>query len=210
MLTIALPKGRLAEKGAELFRAAGMRIPRDAFDTRKLVIELPDHAVRLLLVKPSDVPVYVFHGTADLGVAGKDTLLEAELPLYELFDLGFGRCRVCVAGFSERGIQKAGLLRVATKYPRIAQHFFEDRGVDAEIIKLNGSIELAPIVGLSDVIVDIVESGSTLRENGLTILEEVMPVSARLVANTVSLKARRTEIGPVLERINVLLEEKTC
>lgn len=211
MLTVALPKGRLARYGACLFRECGVDTAPVLEDSRRLVFYDAASDVRFLLVKPGDVPVYVFRGTADMGIAGKDTLLEAGLPLYEMLDLGAGRCRMCVAACGEvPGAAGGRPLRVATKYPRIAQLYYDDIGREIEVIKLHGSIELAPVVGLSDVIVDIVESGSTLRENGLHIVEEIMDISARLVVNRVSLKARRSEIGPLIEKLREAARENEC
>lgn len=211
MLTIALPKGRLARHSARLFAQCGVDTAPLLEDTRRLVFTDPETQVRFLLVKPGDVPVYVHRGTADMGVAGKDTLLEAGLPLYEMLDLGCGRCRMCVAacaGGPERPDGRA--LRVATKYPRIAQMYYDGQGEEIELIKLHGSIELAPVVGLSDVIVDIVESGSTIRENGLGITAEIMDISARLVVNRVSLKSKRPQITPLIDRLREAVRTTAC
>ncbi|MBD5560826.1 MAG: ATP phosphoribosyltransferase [Clostridia bacterium] len=211
MLTIALPKGRLARHAAKLFAACGVQTADILEDSRRLVFTDPATDIRFLLVKPGDVPVYVHRGTADMGVAGKDTLLEAGLPLYEMLDLRCGRCRMCVASCgSESGRPAGQALRVATKYPRIAGMYYGDREEDIEIIKLHGSIELAPVVGLSDVIVDIVESGSTIRENGLQITAEVMDISARLVVNRVSLKAKRGQITPLIEKLREAVRTQEC
>ena len=208
-LTIALAKGRLAEQGVELLERCGVDC-RAFYDSgRKLVMEDADGQTRFLLVKPSDVPVYVERGVADIGFVGKDTLLESDCAVYEMLDLGFGRCRLCVAGFPE-GRQRAitaSNLRVATKYPTVAASFYSARGIPIDIIKLNGSVELGPLVGLSDVILDIVESGRTLRENGLEVLEEICTVSARLIVNRVSLKTRGERIKPLIETMRRALEE---
>lgn len=211
MLTIALAKGRLADSAAHLFKACGINTSEILSDTRKLIFSLPDSQMRFLLVKPSDVPVYVYRGSADMGVAGKDSLLEAGLPLYEMLDLGFGRCRICEAccdGSDEPDMGRP--LIVATKYPRIASMYYSGQNREIEIIKLHGSIELAPLVGLSDVIVDVVESGTTLRENGLHVTKEILDVSARLVVNRVSLKAKATEIGPFIQNIREVARGTTC
>ena len=181
MITLALAKGRLAEKTFELLESMGIDCTEPRNPGRQLVIELPEDRLRFILVKPSDVPTYVDHGVADLGVVGKDTLMEAGRPLYEVLDLGFGACRLCVAGYpkpKEQSVSNA-TFRVATKYPRIARSFWSARGETIEIIELHGSVELGPVIGLSDVILDIVESGATLKANGLEVLEEVCSCSAR-------------------------------
>ena len=208
MITIALAKGRLAEQAFDLLEGMGIdcSLPREP--GRKLVLENTAQAIRFILVKPSDVPTYVEHGVADIGVAGKDTLMEENRPLYELLDLGFGKCRLCIAGYP--GYRRAASYaneRVATKYPNIARNYFSAQGRNIQIIKLNGSVELGPIVGLSDVILDIVESGSTLRANGLDVLEEICMVSARLVVNRVALKTKRQRIQAIVEGIRAQLPE---
>ncbi len=198
-LNVALAKGRLASECADLFIRCGIRAEVLKEDTRKLVLETPDGKFRFFFVKPADVPTYVEYGVADIGVVGKDTLLEAEADLYEMLDLRFERCRLCVAGFPAlKDFASRPHLRVATKYAHTAKKLFASRGADVEIIKLNGSIELAPLTGLADVIFDIVQSGGTLRANGLEVLEEVFDISARLVANKVSLKTRAGEILPLI------------
>lgn len=198
MISVALAKGRLAEKCADLFIRCGVRAEILREETRKLVLETEDKQFRFFFVKPSDVPTYVEYGIADLGVVGKDTLLEAECDLYEMLDLKFERCKLCVAGFPERRNSVGAHLRVATKYVNTAKRLYFSRGEDVEIIKLNGSIELAPLTGLADVIFDIVQSGGTLKANGLIVLEEVFEISARLVANKVSLKTKANEILPLI------------
>ena len=200
MLTIALPKGRLADQAMERFTAIGLDCQEMQTKSRKLIFENPDQKVKFFLAKPGDVPTYVEYGAADIGIAGKDTLLEENRDLYEVYDFGFGQCRVAVAGPPGTAIRKNGL-RVATKYPSIAADYFESRDITIELIKLSGSIELAPIVGLSDVIVDIVETGSTLIENGLTILEEICPVTARLIVNRVSMKLEYERITEIIRRL---------
>ena len=204
-LTIALAKGRLADQAMEYFSEIGLDCEEiSASDkTRKLIFENSDKQVKFFLAKPSDVPTYVEHGAADLGVAGKDTLLEENRGLYEVFDFGFGKCRLAVAGLPDTDIYKNGL-RVATKYPAIAADFFESRGVTIELIKLSGSIELAPLVGLSDVIVDIVETGSTLVENGLHVLAEICPCTARLIVNRVSMKLEYERITDIIQKLKKL------
>ena len=194
-LNIALPKGRLGEKAYALFARAGYECPAVLENSRKLVFENEAAGVRYFWVKPSDVAIYVERGAADLGVAGKDILLEYGPDVYELLDLGIGKCRMAVA--APRGFRDdtRRTLRVATKFSNIARNYYADQGRDIDIIHLNGSIELAPILGLSDVIVDIVETGTTLRENDLEVAAEILPVSARLVANKAAFlfKTRRTE-----------------
>ncbi|MEG0767788.1 MAG: ATP phosphoribosyltransferase, partial [Clostridia bacterium] len=195
-ITIALAKGRLAEETIGLLEAVGVDCEEAKNPGRRLVLMDCTGAYRFILVKPSDVPTYVDHGVADMGVAGKDTLMEENRPLYELLDLGFGACRLCIAGDPAQHLCALhhDVYRVATKYPNIADNVFAARGQNIEIIKLNGSVELGPLVGLSDVILDIVESGDTLRANGLQVLEEICPVSARLVVNRVSLKTKSARI----------------
>ncbi len=183
MLNVALPKGRLGEKVYHLFAKAGFDCPAVLENTRKLIFENPEAGVRYFWVKPSDVAIYVARGAADVGVAGKDILLEYRPDVYELLDLKLGKCRMAVAapeGFTDR---KEQTLRVATKFSRIARDYYASQGRDIDIIHLNGSIEIAPILGLSDVIVDIVETGTTLKENHLAVMETIVPVSARLIAN---------------------------
>ena len=208
-LKIALAKGRLAEKMIDLLEACGIDCSQVRNPDRKLVLRDATGAYEFILVKPSDVPTYVDRGAADIGVAGKDTLLEQNRPLYEMLDLGYGKCRLCVAGFPQ-GVKKSVTgynLRVATKYPQIARSYYAAKGEAIDIIHLNGSVELGPLVGLSDVILDIVESGGTLRANGLAVLEEICPVSARLVVNRVSLKTRSADILPLIEKIKAQLPE---
>jgi len=209
-LTFALAKGRLANKSLDLFAKLGidMEEMRDP-DTRKLIFTNEELGIRMFLSKPSDVPTYVDYGAADIGVAGKDTLLEEGRKLYEVLDLGFGKCRMCVCGPAEAAdyLQHRQLIRVATKYPNIAKnYFYNSKHQTVEIIKLNGSVELAPIVGLSEVIVDIVETGSTLRENGLTVLEEICPLSARVVVNQVSMKMENERIMKLIRQLKDLIQ----
>jgi ATP phosphoribosyltransferase len=208
LVTIALPKGRLADQTLDLLERLGIDCREVREESRKLIFTTNDGAIRFILVKPSDVPAYVEYGTADMGIAGKDTLLEEGRQLYEMLDLNLGRCRLAVAGFPERknsGITNSRL-RVATKYPNITKNYFSGKWEAVEIIKLNGSVELGPLTGLADVIVDIVESGRTLAENGLVVLEEICPVSARLVVNQVSLKTKHDEIGRIIEGLRELLK----
>jgi len=205
-LTIALGKGRLASKSMEYFEKMGMGCEemRDPH-TRKLIFVNEEYKLRFFLAKGPDVPTYVEYGAADLGIVGRDTILEENRKLYEVLDLGFGRCRMCVCGPPEAAslLNHAQQIRVATKYPNIArEYFYGQKNQTVEIIKLNGSIELAPIVGLAEVIVDIVETGSTLKENGLVVLEEVCPLSARVVVNTVSMRMENERITAILRGLN--------
>lgn len=183
MINVALPKGRLGDKAYALFAQAGYECPELLEENRKLTFENERAGVRYFWVKPSDVAIYVERGAADVGVAGRDILLEYAPDVYELIDLGIGKCRMCVAGPSAFTDPHTGVLRVATKFPNIARKYYAAQSREIDVIRLNGSIELAPILGLSDVIVDIVETGKTLAENGLSVLEEIEPVSARLIAN---------------------------
>ena len=201
MLNIALPKGRLGDKVYDLLSGVGYGCPEDYADSRKLVVENPAAGIRYFLVKPSDVAIYVEHGAADIGIVGKDILTESGADVYELLDTGLGRCRMCVAGRQDFADDPGRTLRVATKFVNIAKAYYAAQGRDIEIIKLNGSIELAPLLGLSDVIVDIVETGTTLRENNLKVITEFMPISARFIANRASYQFKRQEIDLLLEKL---------
>ena len=195
MISVALPKGRLGEIAYELMERNGYACPDIRQPNRRLTFENPSAGVRYFWVKPSDVPIYVERGAADVGIAGKDILLEYSPEVYELLDLGIGKCRMCVAGPAGFRDDESRTLRVATKFPRIARRYYREQSREISIIKLNGSIELAPILGLSDVIVDIVETGKTLTENGLAPLETIVPVSARFIANKASHKFKYDEIS---------------
>ena len=212
-LTVALAKGRLAELAMDIFSQIGMDCSEMKEKTRKLIFTNEETKMKFILVKASDVPTYVEYGAADIGIVGKDTLLEENRNLYEMVDLGFGKCSMCVSGPVELKDKLDSMpnLRVASKYPKIAKKYFNDeKGQTIELIKLNGSVELAPLVGLSDVIVDIVETGNTLRANGLDVLAEVVPLSARFVVNKVSMKMERERIMNIVEKFSVLTntEEK--
>lgn len=210
MLTIALSKGRLADQTLDLMEKAGYEVTAAREKSRKLILEDQDAGLRFILAKPSDVPTYVEYGAADIGVVGKDTLLEEGRQLYEVLDLGVGKCRMCVAGpASLKGkLDEIPNKRVGTKYPNITRNYFEGvKKESVEIIKLNGSVELAPLTGLAEVIVDIVESGRTLYENGLDVLETVADISARLVVNRVSMKMKADEIKPMISKLREALEE---
>ena len=201
MIKVALPKGRLGEKVYGLFEQAGYECPSIRENNRKLIFENPEKQICYFWVKPSDVPIYVERGAADIGVAGKDILLEHTSEVYELLDLGLGKCRMAVAapkGFLDTGERT---LKVATKFSAIARRYYAEQGRDIDIIPLNGSIELAPILGLSDVIVDIVETGTTLKENDLEVVETVLPISARLIANQASYRFKAGEIVALIENL---------
>ena len=204
-LNIALPKGRLGDKAYGLLAAAGYEANENYNETRKLVVENPEAGVRYFLVKPSDVAIYVEHGAADIGIVGKDILAESGADVYELLDTGMGKCRMCVAGPRNFVDDESRALRVATKFVNIARAHYESIGRDIDIIKLNGSIELAPILGLSDVIVDIVETGTTLKENNLAVLEEFMPISARFIANKASYKFKYAQLTELLNKMKEAL-----
>ena len=204
MLNVALPKGRIGKKVREIFSAIGYECEEPTPDDRRLVIENSDGTIRYFLVKPSDVGIYVERGAADIGVGGKDTLVETEPDVYELLDLDIGKCNMCVCvkdGYTE---DKDSVLRVATKYPHIAGGYYKSLNREIEIIKLSGSIELAPLLGLSDVIVDIVETGTTLRENHLHPETKILPISARLIANKSSYRFKSEEIENITAKIKEL------
>ena len=208
MLNIALPKGRLGEKVYAMFAGAGFECPELLENSRKLIFDNPEAGVRYFWVKPSDVAIYVARGAADIGVAGKDILLEYRPDVYELLDLDVGKCRMCVAapeGFQDNPDRT---LRVATKFSRIARDYYTAMGRDIDIIHLNGSIEIAPILGLSDVIVDIVETGTTLRENHLAVTETIVPISARLIANKAGFKFKTEPIERLVRELRKEVEAK--
>ena len=207
MLNVALPKGRLGDKVYDLLARIGYGCTEDYNATRKLVVENPAAGIRYFLVKPSDVAIYVEHGAADVGIVGKDILTEASADVYELLDTGLGKCRMCVAAPADYQDDPSRPVRVATKFVNIAKNYYASMGRDIDIIKLNGSIELAPILGLSDVIVDIVETGTTLRENGLKVVTEFLPISARFIANKASYQFKHKEMDEMLEKLRDTLQE---
>ena len=213
-LTIALTKGRLAYKTLELLEQIGITCEEmNDKNSRKLIFTNEDLGIRFFLAKANDVPTYVEYGAADIGICGKDTILEEGRKLYEVIDLGFGKCRMCVCGpeSARERLQHHELIRVATKYPNIAKdYFYNKKHQTVEIIKLNGSIELAPLVGLSEVIVDIVETGSTLRENGLVVLEEVCDLSARVIVNQVSMKRENEWVTKLIGDLKELVYHKNA
>ena len=209
MLTFALSKGRLADKILKMLKELNLCDITIDEDDRRLIIESEDKKYRFFLAKPSDVPTFVDSGVADLGVVGKDTILEENRDIAEVLDLGFGKCRMCVCGKVSDGDKYKYIsnLRVATKYPHIAKEYFDSIDQNTTIIKLNGSVELGPVSGLSDVIVDIVESGRTLKENGLEVKEVIHDLSARLVANNASLKTKYDEISELIKGFEKLVKE---
>lgn len=208
MINVALPKGRLGERVYGSFERAGFGCPEIRAPGRRLIFENPAAGVSFFWVKPSDVAIYVERGAADIGVAGKDILLEYSPDVYELLDLRTGLCRMCVAGRRDFRDDPARPLRVATKFARIARGYYSGLSREIDIIKLNGSIELAPLLGLSDVIVDIVETGGTLRENDLAVLETIVPISARLIANKVSYKFKNDEITRLCRGIGEIISQE--
>lgn len=199
MINVALPKGRLGEKVYAMFEKAGYECPSIKENNRKLIFENEEKGIRYFWVKPSDVSIYVERGAADIGVAGKDILLEYSPDVYELLDLNMGKCRMAVAGKKDFYDDNQKTLKVATKFVNIAREYYASKCRDIDIIKLNGSIELAPILGLSDVIVDIVETGTTLKENDLDVVETIVPISARLIANKASFKFKTEEIEKIVD-----------
>ena len=208
MLNIALPKGRLGEKVYDMFEKAGFPCPSIKEENRKLIFENAELGVRYFWVKPSDVAIYVERGAADIGVAGKDILLEYEPDVYEMLDLDMGKCRMAVAAKESFRDDTRKPLRVATKFSNIAAGYYRSKGRDIDIIHLNGSIEIAPILGLSDVIVDIVETGTTLKENNLQVFETIVPISARLIANKSSYKFKGQQIDKIVKSMGAQVEER--
>ena len=206
-INVALPKGRLGEKAYAMLKNSGYECPAIEDPGRKLIFENPEKMVRYFWVKPSDVAIYVERGAADLGIVGKDILLEYEPEVYELLDLKMGKCRMAVAGKKDFREPVGQTLKVATKFPNITRNFYAGKCRDIDIIHLNGSIELAPILGLSHVIVDIVETGTTLRENNLAVHEEIVPISARLIANVASYQFKDAQINAIRESLRKQVEE---
>jgi ATP phosphoribosyltransferase len=202
-LRVAMPKGRIFEKAVELLRSAGYPMPQELDESRKLIIPVPEAGMEFILAKPVDVPIYVEYGVTDIGIVGKDVLLEDERDVYELLDLGIGKCRMSVIGLPDwkPTVQE----KVATKYPRIAAQYFREKGQQVEVIKLNGSIELAPLIGLADRIVDLIETGRTMKENGLVELEEIVPITSRLIANRVSYRMKGEAIDDLVNKLERLM-----
>lgn len=206
-LNIALAKGRVANQAIKLLMDCGCQFEDYSKESRKLIFNDPVNNIQVTLVKSPDVPVYVEKGAADAGIVGKDILLEEKADVYELVNLNIGKCDMCVAGFADKIPDYSKKVTVATKYPHITKDYFHKKGVLTDIIKLNGSVELAPLIGLSDIIVDIVESGKTLEENGLVVHERFLPISARLISNKVSLKTKNQEIQWVIRSLASLVEK---
>lgn len=203
MINVALPKGRLGEKVYAMFEAAGYECPSIKENSRKLIFENQEKGIRFFWVKPSDVSIYVERGAADIGVAGKDILLEYSPDVYELLDLNMGKCRMAVAAKRDFYDDNQKTLKVATKFVNIAKAFYSKKCRDIDIIKLNGSIEIAPILSLSDVIVDIVETGTTLKENDLEVIDTILPISARLISNKSGYKFKKNEIDKIVEGLRL-------
>ncbi|MHC8966613.1 ATP phosphoribosyltransferase [Priestia aryabhattai] len=200
LLTIAMPKGRIFEEAAELLRQAEFQLPPEFDDSRKLIVDIPEENMRFILAKPMDVTTYVEYGVADLGIAGKDVMLEEERDVYELLDLNISKCHLAVAGLPNAKKSEIAQ-KVATKYPNVASTYFREQGEQVEIIKLNGSIELAPLIGLADRIVDIVSTGQTLKENGLVELEHIEDITSRLIVNPVSYRLKDERIDDLVNRL---------
>ncbi|WP_421381350.1 ATP phosphoribosyltransferase [Bacillus salacetis] len=207
-LTIAMPKGRIFDEALELLRQAGYNLPPEFDDSRKLIIEVPEEKLTFILSKPMDVPTYVEHGVADLGIAGKDVMLEEERDVYELLDLKISACYLAVAGLPGTKMNEVAP-KIATKYPTIASSYFREQGEQVEIIKLNGSIELAPMIGLADRIVDIVSTGRTLKENGLVEYEKIVDITSRLIVNPVSYRIKDERIDELAERLREVVSHIT-
>lgn len=203
-LTIAMAKGRILEDALELWKKAELSIPKDITKSRKLILTIEENQHRWILAKPMDVPTYVEYGVADIGIVGKDVLLEANRDIYELLDLKMSKCRLSLAGLSKTIIDKNNL-KIASKYPMVAERYFREQGKQVEVIELHGSVELGPIIGLADGIVDIVSTGKTLKDNGLVELETITSITTRLIANQVSFRMRQAEIKEVISRLENVL-----
>ncbi|HLR80843.1 MAG TPA: ATP phosphoribosyltransferase [Bacillota bacterium] len=208
MLTLALAKGRTAKDSIALLREAGIQFTDFHEDTRKLIFYDHDQRIKMLFVKAVDVPTYVEKGAADIGIVGKDNILESQADIYELLDLQLGKCKFVVAGLKKQPIRLTSNLTVASKYPAVAQKFFAQKNISVETIKLNGSVELAPLIGMADVIVDIVETGRTIKENGLKIIEEVDQISTRVIVNKASFATKTDAIQQFIEQLRSTLEVK--
>ncbi len=205
-LTLALPTGRTSKQAIALLEKSGIVFPDFQNNSRKLVMYDETNSIKLILVKTADLLTYVEKGAADIGIIGKDTIMEMQPDVYELVDLDLGKCDVVVAGFPDTVISKDVPLTVATKYPMITKAFFDEKGLRTDIIKLNGSIELAPLIGLSDVIVDIVETGTTLKENGLVVLDTIVAISTRLIVNKASFATKTSKVEGFIQRVKGILE----
>ncbi|HXG30434.1 MAG TPA: ATP phosphoribosyltransferase [Thermodesulfobacteriota bacterium] len=201
MITVAISRGRILSEASGLLKKAGFSVGEILSDSRKLIFEYPEDGIKALIIRPTDVPAYVEYGAADCGIVGKDTLIEEKHDLYEPLDLQIGRCKLVVAARKGFDFSSTRILRVATKYPRIAHEHFAKKGISVEIVKLYGSVELAPLVGLSDVIVDLTATGETLRKNKLVVIEEIADITARLVVNRVSMKVKSNEIKELVRKL---------
>ncbi|SEH39348.1 ATP phosphoribosyltransferase [Halobacillus karajensis] len=204
-LTIAMPKGRIYEEAAELMKKAGYELAADMDESRKLILEFPEQNIRVMMAKPMDVVTYVEYGAADIGIAGKDVLLEQDRDVYEVLDLKISPCYVAVAGLPDQPMSRIAP-KIATKYPKVASDYFREQGEQIEIIPLNGSIELAPLIGLADRIVDIVSTGRTLKENGLVEYEKITTITSRLIVNPVSYRVKSTEIEEMVTKLSEVME----
>ncbi len=204
-LTIAMPKGRIFEEAVQLLREAEYTLPPEFEDSRKLILEIEEADLRFILAKPMDVPTYVEHGVADVGIAGKDVMLEEKRDVYEVLDLGISRCHLAVAGLPDTDLDTVAP-KIATKYPNVASNYFRSQGKQVEIIKLNGSIELAPLIGLADRIVDIVSTGRTLKENGLVETEWILDITSRFIVNPVSYRIKADAIDEMVSRLEKVIE----
>ncbi|MFC7393872.1 ATP phosphoribosyltransferase [Scopulibacillus cellulosilyticus] len=207
-LTIAMPKGRIFQDAAKLLRQAGIELPADFEDSRKLIITAENCSIHFILAKPVDVPTYVEYGVADMGIAGKDVMMEEQRDVYEVLDLGISACHMAVAGLPESKRYPV-TYKVATKYPKTAAQYFRQKGEQVEVITLNGSIELAPLVGLADCIVDIVSTGRTLKENGLVETEKISDITSRLIVNPVSYRLKKIEIDQLIGKLTEVVKENT-
>jgi len=203
-LTIAMPKGRIFEEAADMLRKAGYQLPPEFDESRKLILDVPNENIRFILAKPMDVVTYVEHGVADVGIAGKDVMLEEDRDVYEVLDLKISECYLAVAGLPDTKISTVAP-KIATKYPKVASSYFREQGEQVEIIKLNGSIELAPLIGLAERIVDIVSTGRTLKENGLVELEHICHITSRLIVNPVSYRMKDEPIDELVERLSKVI-----
>jgi ATP phosphoribosyltransferase len=206
VITVAISRGRILKEASTLLKMSGFSVGRMSNGSRKLVFEYPRDGIKILIIRPTDVPPYVEYGAADCGIVGKDTLIEEKHDLYEPLDLGIGKCRLVVAGPKEFNLASNRILRIATKYPKIAHEHFAKKGISAEIVKLYGSVELAPIVGLSDLIVDLSATGETLKKNKLVEIETIADITARLVVNRVSMKVKSSEIKDFINRLKGVRE----
>ena len=205
-LTIAMPKGRILAEAVELLRKAGYHLPPEFDESRKLIIDVDVAGMRFILAKPMDVPTYVEHGVADIGIAGKDVLLEEKRNIYEVLDLKISACHLAVAGLANTNVRGVAP-KIATKYPNVASGYFREQGEQVEIIKLNGSVELAPLIGLADRIVDIVSTGRTLKENGLVEIERIVPITSRLIVNPASYRLKDRVIDDMVEKLSSVIGE---